>query len=549
MTAITEKAPEAPGHPLGARFWNVIDAARARPILAGAAALFLLLAVVYTASMDIRASRGASITGDEPFYLLTTQSLLQDGDLDLRQQYDRRSYTSFFDHPDGLWSQSVPLEPGGELLSPHNVGLSVLAIPGFMLGGLAGAQLQLLLLSALCFALTFILAARLTGAVLASLAATAVVALSATSFIYSTEVYPEAPGALCLVLALLIVTGRSRPGLAAAVAFALAMTALVWLGVKYAPLAGLVALYFVWRAMPSARWLTVGAGAVSAAVYAWFHLETYGALTPYSVNAVYAGLSTSELVDSHWDVADQAYRLWGLFIDERFGLGRWSPALLMAVPAMALLVTRVWRGSAGVRIPRVTLPGWLGGGVNLGRGVILRLSKDDAGQQGAGGSPEDPPGESHPGSSLLESRPGLGWLLLGLVGVQMFIATFVAITMMGWWFPGRTMMTVLPLFSVLLALLLADHGWKVRGLFAALAAWSLAITLALALAGHAREVVIAVDPFDMSSPVFSLAAPLFPNYTWWDGGTLALTAGWLAVGAAAIAATVLNARRQRARSI
>ena len=34
--------------------------------------------------LDIRASRGAFITGDEPFYLVTTQSLLSDGDLDLQ---------------------------------------------------------------------------------------------------------------------------------------------------------------------------------------------------------------------------------------------------------------------------------------------------------------------------------------------------------------------------------------------------------------------------------------------------------------------------------
>src|SRR5690606_5999554 len=54
----------------------------------GAVAMFLLLAVVYSASLGLRATRGASITADEPFYLMTTQSLIDDGDLDLRQQYE-----------------------------------------------------------------------------------------------------------------------------------------------------------------------------------------------------------------------------------------------------------------------------------------------------------------------------------------------------------------------------------------------------------------------------------------------------------------------------
>ena len=52
--------------------------------VASAVLLFAVLAVLLHRSIGLRASRGASITGDEPFYLVTTQSLLQDGDLDLR---------------------------------------------------------------------------------------------------------------------------------------------------------------------------------------------------------------------------------------------------------------------------------------------------------------------------------------------------------------------------------------------------------------------------------------------------------------------------------
>ena len=171
---------------------------RGKGLLLSAAALFLLLAVAYAFSVDIRATRGASITGDEPFYLLTTQSLLSDGDFDLRNQYEARSYESFFDHPDGLWQQSVPL-PDGRLLSPHNPGLSALLIPGFALGGLTGAQVQLLLMAAATMSLTFMLADRLTGQRTVSWAVSLGVGLTATAFIYSSEIYPEFPAALALV--------------------------------------------------------------------------------------------------------------------------------------------------------------------------------------------------------------------------------------------------------------------------------------------------------------------------------------------------------------
>ena len=402
-----------------ARRWNL-------PL--GAAALFLALALAYAFSLGIRATNGASITGDEPFYLLTTQSLLEDGDLDLRNQYDARSYEAFFDHPDGLWKQSMPSRDG-RLLSPHNPGLSVLLVPGFALGGLTGAQAQLLLTAAATMALAFVLATRLTGRSGVSWLAALGVGLSAVAFVHSTEVYPETPAALALTLSLLVVTKKERPTLLDAVWAAAALSAMCWLGVKYAPLAALVSAYFLFRADGPGRATLVGLGCASAALFFWFHLETFGSLTPYSVNVVYSGQSTVEVFGRHFDFGDRLYRLWGLFVDRRFGVGRWAPLLLVAIPGLVLLGRR---------------------------------------------------GSSHR-------------LVLGLIGAQVLIATFVAITMMGWWFPGRTLMTVLPLFALPLVLAVAAAPSWARATIALLAAYGVTITAGLAHAGHSGEVKIAVD--------------------------------------------------------
>ena len=277
---------------------RVARLARARPGLIGAVALFVLLVLVYCTLIDIRASRGASITGDGPFYLIATQSLLQDGDLDLRNQYATRSYESFFGHADGLWTQSVPLADG-RVLSPHNVGLSLLVLPGFAIDGLVGVQVQLVLIAALTWALAYVLALRLSGARprlvwLATLA----LALSATAFSYSSEVYPEIPASLALVGALLIVTGRDRLSPTQVLALVLLLSALPWLGAKYAPLAALIALYVLWRAEPRGRAVLLAGGTLSALGYAAFHLATYESLTPYNVNLVYAGGSTSTIAAS-----------------------------------------------------------------------------------------------------------------------------------------------------------------------------------------------------------------------------------------------------------
>jgi hypothetical protein len=437
-------------------------------VLAGALAMFALLTAAYIASIDIRATSGASITGDEPFYLLTTQSLLQDGDLDLRQQYQQRSYESFFGHPDGLWRQSAPREDGA-VLSPHNPGLSVLLLPGFAAAGLVGAQAQMLVMAALTFALTYVLVVRLTGEPLWSWVATMLVALSATAFIYATEIYPEVPAALALVISLIILQSPQRPGIWRALALAGCLTALMWLGVKYAPLAALVALWFLWRANSPARLTLLAVGGLSAALFTWFHLKTFGGLTPYTVGAVYAGDSTLSIIGQHFTLWERGYRLWGLFIDANFGIGRWAPVLLPVAPALLLL----WR------------------------------------------------------------RGGLARLALALVITQLLMATFVAITFMGWWFPGRTLMTIFPLLALPLTLLLVRLPVWGRVGVGLLGAYSLAITAALASAGHAREIVIAVDPFNMRSPIFQITAGLFPDYTFWDLGTWVLTAAWLLLGGAA----------------
>ena len=453
----------------------VSDWIKGRELVLGALALFLFLSTAYAFSVDIRASRGASITGDEPLYLLTTQSLLNDGDFDLRNQYATKSYKSFFDHPNDLWQQSVPRQGDGRLLSPHNPGLSFLVIPGFVLGGLAGTQTQLLVLAAATMALAFVLAARLSGQRLVSWAVSLVVGLTATAFIYSSEIYPEFPAALALVISLLLVTRQRVLGVVDGLMLAAALTAMCWLGVKYAPLALLVSGYFLLKADREGRIALLVAGTASASLFVWFHLSLFGSLTPYSVGIVYAGWSTTDILGGHIEFGERYYRLWGLFVDQRFGIGRWAPLLLAAVPGMVLL-------------------------------AMGELSRR---------------------------------LTLVLILAQMVIATFVAITMMGWWFPGRTLLTVLPLFVLPIVLFVARTPLWGRVAIALLGVLTLATTYGLAMAGRAQEITIAVDPFDMGFAPFQGLSGLFPNFTLWSAETWWLTIFWLTMAVVVTGATVL----------
>ncbi len=252
------------------------------------------------------------------------------------------------------------------------------------------------------------------------------------------------------------------------------MTLLAWFGMKYVPLGCLVGLYFLWRSDWRGRGVFIGLSALSAVAYAWLHLAIFGSLTAYNVNTVYEGAPTTEVLEAHLEFEGRGYRIWGLFVDQRFGIGRWAPVLLLILPALPLL-------------PR---------------------------------------------------RGSLGVLALGLVVTQILIATFVAITMMGWWFPGRTLMTVFPLFALVLTELMIRLPRPARIGIAALAVYGVIIVIALERATRGGDVTLAVDPFDMPPEVFQASARLFPDYRSWGTETVVRTVAWVSAGLAVMALLV-----------
>ena len=252
------------------------------------------------------------------------------------------------------------------------------------------------------------------------------------------------------------------------------MTLLAWFGMKYVPLGGLVGLYFLWRSNWRGRGVFLGLSALSAIAYAWLHLEIYGSPTAYNINTVFEGAPTTEVLQAHLEFEGRGYRIWGLFVDQRFGIGRWAPVLLLILPALPLLLRR---GSLGV-------------------------------------------------------------LALGLVVAQILIATFVAITMMGWWFPGRTLMAVFPLFALVLTELLIRIPRPARIGVAALAVYGIVIVIALERATRGGDVTLAVDPFDMPPEVFQASARLFPNYQSWSTETIVRTVAWVSAGLTLMAVLV-----------
>ncbi len=185
------------------------------------------------------ATYGARVTADEPQYLLSAISLGNDGDLDISDELAEEAYRPF--HTVDIDPQTYPLDDSGRQVSPHDPLLpALLAIP-VRTGGWVAAKATLAVFAAALAMLTAWTAVRRFG-VRPHVACpiVAVFACTAPLATYATQVYPEIPAALAVVVAVAALCGSlDRRGLAAC---AVAIVVLPWLSIKYAPVAATLAL-------------------------------------------------------------------------------------------------------------------------------------------------------------------------------------------------------------------------------------------------------------------------------------------------------------------
>lgn len=138
------------------------------------------------------------IDGDEPYYLLITESLLRDRDLDLANQYRDLAHSAT-GRADLAPQLGDPVGPHGERYSRHEPFLPLLLIPGYALGGLPGAIATIALFGALLARSTV----RLfedegigDGTIRALFP---LIAFGPPIVFYAARIWPEVPAAFCFV--------------------------------------------------------------------------------------------------------------------------------------------------------------------------------------------------------------------------------------------------------------------------------------------------------------------------------------------------------------
>ena len=100
--------------------------------------LLFAAALAFYVALGLRIPGPAGPQGDEPHFLLMTQSLLSDDDLDLTDELAEREYAGFY--AGRLDPHTSPASPPGRLYSVHSPGLSALLLPAYAIGGYAGRE-------------------------------------------------------------------------------------------------------------------------------------------------------------------------------------------------------------------------------------------------------------------------------------------------------------------------------------------------------------------------------------------------------------------------
>lgn len=278
--------------------------------------------------------------GDEPHYLVITQSLLQDGDLQIENNHASRDYATYFGGtiaPDYLVRGQ-----NGAIYSIHAPGVSALVLPAFAVAGLRGAQFTLVLLFGITGALIWSAAFRLTDNRAAAWFAWLSIAGSTTMAVLSVMVFPDAPGACAVAAGVWLLAVGRRASMRALVGVSAMLAVLPWLHTRFAVLAGLLGVAIMaWLLLDADRTWRIRLRRVVAflalpvlSAIGWFtsFWLIYGTVdprVPYGANP--------ELRSWIWGAVA------GLFVDQQFGLLTYAPVLGAGFLGLLVRGPREWR--------------------------------------------------------------------------------------------------------------------------------------------------------------------------------------------------------------
>lgn len=272
--------------------------------------------------------------GDEPHYLVITQSLLRDGDLRIEDNHRDEQYLAYFDG--ALKPDFMRRGIDRQIYSIHAPGTAVVVLPAFAAAGYAGAVVMVVTLVGLGVVALWRAARLLSGTAGGAWAAVAALVTASPYVLLAFTIYPDPIGSAIVAAGLLAVV-RLDAGLMLTprgwIALGAALAALPWLHTRFAVLAGAFGVVLAVRAYQGpGRWRdlvrVLAVPAVSAMGWFGYFQSIYGTLDPGAPYGVGSGSGPSFVPAG----------LAGLLVDQQFGLLANAPALAAGVVGLVWLL-------------------------------------------------------------------------------------------------------------------------------------------------------------------------------------------------------------------
>lgn len=309
--------------------------------------VFALCFAVYLAGIGLPATPEARFAPAETRILLTTTSLLDDGNFELTNQYREQAWRSFGGSP----VQPAGVLVNGSLIEPHGFLFPALLAPAYALGGTALVQALLALITALGMVAAAALARRLVPDPWASGAVIAI-GCSPPLVIAATAIRPAATcAAIVAAAALLALRVRESPSTRSSLGAGALLALLPWIGLVGILPGAVIALALLrWLRRRSRGWIgliAIELVLVSAVFYVSINARIFGGLTPMAAAAISDPPTGAANVAGY---IDRIPRLAELFVTPQLGLLITAPLLALTFVSIAL----AWR-SRRARLAR-TLP-------------------------------------------------------------------------------------------------------------------------------------------------------------------------------------------------
>ena len=299
-------------------------------------------------------------TSDEPNYLTLTHSLLVDHDLDVNNNFEHRDYLGFypFDFPEPHTVTGLH----GEKLLWHDLGMPLLLVPGYAIGGRLGALLELNLFTACMMLGVFEIALYLTSQIVTSTATWALFALACPVVVYTAQIYPELLGgafAIGVVVAFVYFERSAGPWLAFAMGMLIAY--LPWLCIRFwtiaLPLLSVVAVYILVRCGPWGRRalygsLLVGPLVLGTALFTWIGHSHFGRWLPNGGYMAVAAQQPQFTWRFYWGFL-------GLMLDRSTGLLPVAPIYILGAAAICIGIRRQFWTTVALVLPCVAYVGFM----------------------------------------------------------------------------------------------------------------------------------------------------------------------------------------------